>query len=166
MELNTLRDLYLEQLKDLYSAEQQLIESMPQMTQAASDPQLKAAFQQHAQETQTQLGRLEQIGKMMGEDLGGHLCKGTQGIIEEGKEVLKARADSDPEVIDAALITSAQRVEHYEIAGYGTTVAYAKQLGETDAVALLQTSLDEEGEANKKLTAIALSTVNPHAGQA
>lgn len=166
MELNTLRDLYLEQLKDLYSAEQQLIESMPQMTQAASDPQLKAAFQQHAQETQAQLGRLEQIGKMMGESLDGHLCKGTQGIIEEGKEVLKARADSDPEVIDAALITSAQRVEHYEIAGYGTTVAYAKQLGETDAMNLLQMSLDEEGEANKKLTAIALSTVNPHAGQA
>lgn len=166
MELNTLRDLYLEQLKDLYSAEQQLIQSMPQMAQAASDPQLKAAFEQHLAETKTQLQRLEQIGQAMGEKLEGHLCKGTQGIVEEGKEVLKARAGSDAEVIDAALITSAQRVEHYEMAGYGTTVAYAKQLGETDAMALLQASLDEEGNANKKLTAIALSTVNPHAGQA
>lgn len=153
MALNSLYDLFVEQLKDLYDAEQQITQALPQMASAASEPKLKDAFQQHLDQTREQIGRLDQVFNEIGETPTGHTCEGMQGLIEEGREVLQMQGSSH--VKDAALITAAQRVEHYEIAGYGSVRAYAKELGYDRAADLLQKTLDEEGETDKKLTKIA-----------
>lgn len=153
MQLNSLKELYVEQLRDLYSAETQLISALPKMAQAASSSALKTAFQQHLDETRTQKQRLEQIFSEMGTSPQGETCEAMEGLIKEGEEVIKATGDA--KVKDAALIASAQRVEHYEMAGYGTVRTYANELGFSDAKKLLQTTLDEEGNADKKLNALA-----------
>ncbi|HMQ31193.1 MAG TPA: ferritin-like domain-containing protein [Chloroflexaceae bacterium] len=158
MQLKTLRDLYIEQLKDLYSAETQLVKALPKMEKAASTPELKQAFQSHLSETERQVQRLEQIFQGLGEKPGGHTCKGMQGLIAEGEEMIKMKGDAD--AIDAGLIAAAQRVEHYEIAGYGCVRTYADQLGEQQGAKLLQQTLDEEGKTDKLLTQIAERVVN------
>lgn len=158
MKLNTLRDLYIEQLQDLYSAETQLVDALPKMAQAASHPQLKQAFQTHLTETEGQVQRLKQIFQGLGEKPGGHTCKAMQGLIKEGNEMVKMKGDSA--AIDAGLIAAAQRVEHYEIAGYGCVRTYANQLGEQQGAMLLQQTLDEEGQTDKLLTRIAEQVIN------
>jgi ferritin-like metal-binding protein YciE len=158
MKIETLRDLYIEQLQDLYSAETQLVEALPKMAKAATNTQLKAGFEEHLGQTQRQVQRLEQIFQQLGEKPGSTTCKGMQGLIKEGEEMIKSKGDNA--AIDAGLIAAAQRVEHYEIAGYGCVRTYAQQLGETQAMSLLQTTLDEEGATDKKLTQLAESVIN------
>lgn len=153
MQLNTLKDLYVEQLRDLYSAETQLISALPKMAQAASSAYLKQAFQDHLKETQTQKQRLDQIFNELGTSPQGETCHAMQGLIAEGEELIQT--GGDPKVKDAALIASAQRVEHYEMAGYGTVRTFANELGFSKAKSLLQQTLDEEGNADKKLNALA-----------
>ncbi|HZO87636.1 MAG TPA: ferritin-like domain-containing protein [Chthonomonadaceae bacterium] len=158
MELATLQDLFVEQLQDLYDAEQQILKALPKMSQAATSPQLKQAFDTHEQQTRTHVQRLEQIFQRLGKSPQGQTCKGMRGLIAEGEELMKENAR--PSVRDAGLITAAQRVEHYEIAGYGTVRTYAQEMGDQESMQLLQQTLDEEGETDKKLTQIAESTVN------
>ena len=155
MEIDSLRKLYIEELKDLYSAEKQILQALPRMAQKASNPQLKAGFEEHLRQTEQQVQRLEQIFETLGKSPRGKKCKGMEGLLEEGKEVMQE--DMDEETRDAALIAAAQRVEHYEIAGYGTVRTYAQLLGEREAVRLLQQTLDEEGQTDKKLTQLAES---------
>ncbi len=147
MKINTLRDLYVEQLQDLYSAESQLVEALPKMAKAASHSQLQSAFQEHLGQTKVHTQRLEQILGTMGAKAGGQTCKAMEGLIKEGEEMIKSRGDSD--AIDAGLIAAAQRVEHYEIAGYGCVRTYARTLGDDQAARLLQQTLDEEGMTDK-----------------
>jgi len=158
MALESLQDLYLEQLKDLHSAERQIIEALPKMIKATSHPELRQSFEKHLRQTEEQLRRLEQIGKRAGKDLGGHKCKGMEGLLKEGAELMEERADSD--VLDAALISAAQRVEHYEMAGYGCARTYAGLLGLDDDLEILQRTLDEEGETDHLLTALAERVIN------
>ena len=158
MELESLKDLYLDELKDMYHAEKQILRALPKMAKAATHMELRSAFEDHLNVTQEQVRRLETIFDDMGKPARGKKCLGMEGIIEEGKELLEE--DSDPEVLDAALIASAQRVEHYEMAAYGTLRTYARQLGFENHAELLQKTLDEEGEADMLLTQIAESTVN------
>lgn len=153
MKLNTMKDLYIDQLRDLYSAEDQLIQALPKMAQAAHATDLQKAFSDHLSETRNQKQRLEQIFSGMGVSPRGETCEAMQGLIKEGEKVINAQAD--PVVKDAALIATAQRVEHYEIAGYGTVRTFADELGFSDAKSLLQKTLDEEGSADKKLTSLA-----------
>lgn len=153
MQVNTLKDLYIDQLRDLYSAETQLIDALPKMAGAASSSDLKKAFQDHLSETQRQKQRLEQIFSEMGTSPQGETCQAMQGLIKEGEEAIQLNGDTI--VRDAALIAAAQRVEHYEMAGYGTVRTFADELGFGSAQSLLQETLDEEGDANKKLTSIA-----------
>ena len=154
----SLQKLYLEQLKDLYSAEEQILDALPSMAKQTKHPELKRAFQEHYQQTEQQKQRLEQIGQEMGEDLAGHTCKGMKGLLAEGKEVMQEFTDSD--VLDAALISAAQRVEHYEMAGYGCARTYAHMLGLGNHADLLQRTLDEEADTDEKLTNLAESVVN------
>jgi ferritin-like metal-binding protein YciE len=153
MNFGTLDDVFREQIADLYSAEQQLIEALPKVAAAANSTDLRTALESHLEETRGHAARLEQIFA----DLGGHVppehCKGMEGLIEEGDEI--ASASGDPDARDAALIAAAQRVEHYEIAGYGTARTLADQLGQTKARDLLDQTLDEESSADSKLTKIA-----------
>ncbi|MFL5391925.1 MAG: ferritin-like domain-containing protein [Myxococcales bacterium] len=153
MEIDSLRKLYVEELKDLYSAEKQILQALPRMAKKASNPQLKAGFEEHLRQTEEQVKRLDRIFEALGKSGRGKKCKGMEGLLEEGKEVMQE--DMDEETRDAALIAAAQRVEHYEIAGYGTVRTYAQLLGEDAAVKLLQQTLDEEGMTDKKLTALA-----------
>ena len=153
MEIDSLRKLYVEELKDLYSAEKQILQALPKMVKKASNPQLKAGFEEHLRQTEEQVRRLDRIFEALGKSGRGKKCKGMEGLLEEGKEVMQE--DMDDETRDAALIAAAQRVEHYEIAGYGTVRTYAQLLGEDAAVRLLQQTLDEEGATDKKLTALA-----------
>ena len=152
-----------DELKDLYNAEGQLVKALPKMAKAASDASLKKAFSSHLTETQGQVERLAKIGELLGIKLSGKKCKAMEGLLEEGKEILEA--DGPGSVIDAALIGAAQRVEHYEIAAYGTARAFAEQLGNAKVAKLLQQTLDEESAADEKLSAISLKTVLPNAGQ-
>jgi ferritin-like metal-binding protein YciE len=163
MQLNSLKDLYVQQLKDLYSAESQLIDALPKMAKSASTDSLREAFENHLEETRKQKDRIEEIFSELDEKPSGHKCKGMEGLIAEGSEFLDNGGDSD--VVDAGLIAAAQRVEHYEIAGYGTAKAFAKQLGEERAGKLLDDTLQEESQANEKLNKIALQTVNKQAPQ-
>ncbi len=158
MKMETLRDLLVHNLKDLYSAENQLTKALPKMAKAATNPELKKGFETHLSETQGQIERLDRVLKAMGETHGGVKCKGMEGLIAEGAEAIEEEAAK--EVRDAALIGAAQKVEHYEISGYGTAIAYAELLGEADAVTLLRESLDEEEATDKKLSALAEGTVN------
>jgi len=153
MQVSTLKDLFIHQLRDLYSAETQLVSALPEMANAASSDDLKKAFQHHLDETKRQKQRLEQVFSNMGTSPQGETCKAMEGLIKEGKEAIQLQGD--PIVRDAALIAAAQRVEHYEMAGYGTVRTFANELGFNDAKSLLQETLDEEGDANKKLTSIA-----------
>ena len=158
MALESLQELYLEQLKDLHSAETQIIEALPKMIEQTSHAELRQAFELHLKQTKEQLRRLEQIGQRAGEKLTGHDCKGMEGLLEEGEELMEERADSD--VLDAALIAAAQRVEHYEMAGYGCARTYARLLGLEDDAKLLQKTLDEEGETDHLLTELAERVIN------
>ena len=150
MELNTLQHLYIHELKDLYSAEKQLVKALPKMAKAATDKELAAGFQKHLGETKVHAERLEKILKSHNETTRGPKCKGMEGVVAEGAEMIEEEADD--EVRDAGLIAAAQRVEHYEMAGYGTARAYARLLGDTDGAALLQQTLEEESATDKKLT--------------
>jgi ferritin-like metal-binding protein YciE len=155
---HNLRDLYLNELRDLYSAEKQLIDALPKMAEAATAPELKQAFASHLAETRTQAQRLEQIFHALGEKPTGETCAAMKGLISEGEDYVKAGGDDS--VRDAGLIGAAQRVEHYEMAGYGTARALARHLGEAAAAEALGTTLEEEAAADKKLTTIAESEVN------
>jgi ferritin-like metal-binding protein YciE len=161
MEIDSLRKLYVEELKDLYSAEKQILQALPKMVKKASHPQLKSAFQDHLKVTEGHVERLDRIFEALGKAARGKKCKAMEGLIEEGKETMQE--DMEDDVMDAALIAAAQRVEHYEIAGYGTVRTYAELLGEQQAAKLLQQTLDEEGDADKKLTQLAESTINVEA---
>ncbi len=158
MELNSLQDLFIEDLKDLYNAETQLIKALPKMAKAASSPDLRNAFQTHLKETEGHVQRLEQIFQELDESPKGKKCKAMEGLIEEGKELMEE--DAEPEVMDAGLIGAAQKVEHYEIAGYGTVRTYAEMLGNDQAARLLQQTLDEEGMTDKKLNELAMQCIN------
>jgi len=165
MKMKTFEDLFHHELKDLYSAEKQLTKALPKMAKAASNDELRTAFEDHLQETETQLQRLEQIFDKLGiPTTRVQKCKAMEGLIEEGKEIMEE--DMEPELLDAALICAAQRVEHYEIAAYGCARTFAQQLGHDEVVELLQASIEEEGNADKKLTEIAESRVNQEAGAA
>jgi ferritin-like metal-binding protein YciE len=158
MELEHLMNLYVDELKDVYSAEQQILKALPKMARKASHEELRTAFENHEKMTQEQVKRLDTIFDDLKQSPGGKKCKGMEGLIEEGEEMMSE--DADPDVLDAAMIASAQRVEHYEIAAYGTLRTYAEQLGLTDHARLLQTTLDEEGSTDKLLTGIAERRVN------
>lgn len=153
MNLTSLKDLLLSELNDLYDAEIRIGEALPKMAAAAQDAQLQEAFHEHLSETQNHVLRLERIFTMLGSAYDGETCEATQGLIIEGKEIIEA--EGLPEVRDAALIGAAQRVEHYEIASYGTARALARHLNFHEVADLLQETLDEEGHANDKLTALA-----------
>ncbi len=162
MTKETLRELYVDELKDLYSAEKQLVKALPKMAKAATSDDLRAGFEEHLEQTQGHVQRLEEIFSALGEKPGGKKCKAMEGLVAEGAEVMGE--DFSEEVMDAALIAAAQRVEHYEIAGYGTVCAYAKLLGEQDQEELLQQTLDEEKETDEKLTELA-GEINVEANQ-
>jgi ferritin-like metal-binding protein YciE len=163
-ETNPLEELLIDQLKDLYSAENQIIKALPKMTKAATAPELKRAFERHLEETRRQVERLNQIADNLEVKLTGKKCKGMEGLIEEGKEIMEE--DLDENAIDAGLIGAAQKVEHYEIAAYGTARTHAQLLGFNKVARLLQQTLDEEGATDKKLTALAESVINVEAVQA
>jgi ferritin-like metal-binding protein YciE len=163
MDIDSLQKLFVHELKDLYSAENQILDALPKMAEKASHPELRQAFETHRSQTEEQVRRLEQIFDSLEHQPGGHKCRGMEGLIEEGEDVMKDAEDDD--VRDAAMIAAAQRVEHYEIAAYGTARTYARMLGNEDAARLLQQTLDEEGETDKKLTQLAESRVNRSAMQ-
>lgn len=158
MKLDALRKVYVEQLKDMYSAETQLLEAIPKMAEAATSEKLTQAFHDHLKETQGQIARLETIFDSLEYEPGGHRCKAMAGLIEEGEEIIKS--DGEPEARDAALICAAQKVEHYEIATYGSLRAYARVLGEDNAEKLLTDTLDEERKADSLMTDLAENTIN------
>jgi ferritin-like metal-binding protein YciE len=158
MELETLQDLYIHELKDLYSAEKQLVQALPKMAKAARNQELSAGIQKHLNQTKEHAARLEKILSSHKQSTRGAKCKGMEGIIAEGAEMIEEEAD--PEVKDAGLISAAQRVEHYEIAGYGTLRTYADLLGDKEGAKLLQTTLQEEEETDKELTKVAKSAIN------
>jgi ferritin-like metal-binding protein YciE len=157
----TLEDLYTDLLKDLYSAEKQLVKALPKMAKNAQSPDLQKAFQEHLRQTEGQVDRIERIFSDMNGSPRGKKCVGMEGLIEEGNELLQE--DVEPDVLDAGLIAAAQKVEHYEIAGYGTARAWAERLGYDRAARLLKETLEEESMANEKLTRIAESHVNMEA---
>jgi ferritin-like metal-binding protein YciE len=161
MKLETLHDLYVDELKDLYNAEHQILKALPKMAKAASAPQLAKALTDHLAQTKEQVVRLEKIFKMLEVSPKGKACKAMEGLLEEGKEVVSE--DADPTVRDAAIIAAAQRVEHYEMAGYGCVRTFAHLLGDEQAADLLQKTLDEEGAADKKLTKLAETVINVEA---
>lgn len=148
------RDLLVEELKDLYSAENQLVKALPKMAQAATSEELQQAFETHLQQTEGHVQRLEKIGKQLGESMKGKKCQAMAGLVEEGKEVMAE--DAEDAMLDLALIGAAQKVEHYEIAGYGTARTLAELVGEDKVARLLQETLDEEGQTDKLLTEIAM----------
>ncbi|MBA2622920.1 MAG: ferritin-like domain-containing protein [Chthoniobacterales bacterium] len=158
MELETLKDLYVHELKDLYSAERQIIKAMPKMVKAASNRQLKSAFSQHLDQTKRQAKRLEDLLASHGHSTRGPKCQGMEGVLKEGDEMIGE--DADEEVRDAGLISAAQRVEHYEIAGYGCARTYAELLGDKKGAKVLDTTIKEEGATDQKLTKLARSVIN------
>jgi len=158
MSLDSLEKLFTEELKDVYNAEKQLVRALPRMAKAADSPELQQAFTKHLKETEGHVQRLEKIFQQLGQSARGKTCKGMQGLVEEGKEVMEKEGESP--VIDAALIASAQRVEHYEIAAYGCLRTYAQLLGLDEAVQLLQQTLEEEEATDKILTDLGESGIN------
>jgi ferritin-like metal-binding protein YciE len=163
MEMNDLQDLLVENLKDLYSAETQLLKALPKVAKKVENEQLREALTMHVKETEEHSKRLERILTRMGEKPGGKKCVGMEGLIDEAKELMGE--DAEPDVMDAGLIVDCQKVEHYEIAGYGSAVTFAKLLGDNESARLLAQTLDEEEAADKKLTAIAESSINVQAAQ-
>jgi ferritin-like metal-binding protein YciE len=158
MTLNNLQDLYIEQLEDLYNAEQQIIQAFPQLLNSASSPNLKNAFANHFQQTQTHVLRLETVFSALGIKPKSRVCKAMRGLIEECNEMIAEQ--SSPEVKDAGLIACTQRIEHYEIAAYGSARTFAETLGSLETARLLQATLNEEGEADKLLSLIATTVIN------
>jgi ferritin-like metal-binding protein YciE len=158
-EFHGLNDLFINQLQDLYDAEYRLTEALPKMADAASSSQLRSAFQDHLRQTQNHVARLQQVFDRIGCEPKRETCDAMKGLISEGEHIIGAKSDGDTR--DAGLIAAAQKVEHYEIAGYGTVRTFAQQLGLNDVAQILQQTLNEEGEADKKLTQIAESRVNP-----
>jgi ferritin-like metal-binding protein YciE len=163
MPKDSLRELYIDELKDLYNAETQLVKALPKMAKAASNNQLRQAFEEHLRQTSEHVSRLEQIFETLEEKPTGKKCLGMEGLVKEGWETMKE--DYADELKDAAIISAAQRVEHYEMAAYGTVRAFAKLLGETEHVSLLEETLNEEKQADEKLTQLA-EEVNASAEQA
>lgn len=161
MELETLKDLYVHELKDLYSAEKQLVAALPKMKKSARNKQLASAFNQHLAQTKRHATRLEQILKAQDQSTRGPKCEGMEGLIKEGDKM--AKEDAEDQVRDAGLIAAAQRVEHYEIAGYGCARTYAQLLGDKHGAKLLDTTLREEADTDKKLTKLARSVINARA---
>ena len=157
MKLNTLEDLLLHELKDLFSAENQLVKALPKMAKAATNEELKAGFEEHLEQTKGHVERLEQIAETLGKKLTGHKCKAMEGLVEEGAELISE--DAEDSVRDAGLIGAAQRVEHYEIAGYGTARTIALHLGHDEIADLLAKTLEEEKETNEKLTDLAETAI-------
>ena len=157
-EFHNLQDLFVHQLEDLYDAENRLIESLPLMSQAATSPDLKQAFDMHLRQTEGHKARLEEVFHKLNMEAKRETCKAMQGLVKEGEDMISAKGDD--KVRDAGLIAAAQRVEHYEMAGYGAVRTYARQLGLQDVAQTLQRTLDEEGEADKKLTALAEGHIN------
>ena len=157
-----LRDLYIDELKDLYNAENQLVKALPKMAKAASSDELKQGFEEHLEQTRDHVQRLEKIFKSLKESPKGKKCAGMEGLVKEGSEVMEE--DFEGALMDAALIGAAQRVEHYEIAAYGTASEFAKILGESEHVALLEETLQEEKETDEKLTELA-KEINPQANE-
>jgi ferritin-like metal-binding protein YciE len=164
MKLNSLRDLYITELKDLYDAENRITKALPKMAEACGSQDLRDAFEHHLEQTRRHSERLEEIFQKLDESPKGEKCKGIIGIIDEGEDLMDE--DAPPAVRDAALIAAAQRVEHYEIAAYGTCRTYARRLGYADHAGLLNETLQEEGEADKKLTSLAESYINEDAKSA
>ena len=164
MKLDSLRTLWVEEMRDLYNAENQLLKALPKMVKSASTPELKEAFETHLEETRTHVERLDEIFGKLGKKPTGKTCKAMKGLVEEGSEMMQH--DGPDSVLDAGIIAAAQRVEHYEIAGYGAARTFASILGEDEAEDLLQETLDEEGAADEKLTEIAEGIVNEEAEEA
>ncbi|HEV8632032.1 MAG TPA: ferritin-like domain-containing protein [Thermoanaerobaculia bacterium] len=162
-EFNNLEDLFWNQVKDIYDAEKRITDALPKMADAANDPQLKTAFREHLEQTRHHVERLEQIFRSAGKDPDRETCEGIKGLLKEGDDMIGAKGDDD--TCDAGLIAAAQRVEHYEMAVYGTIRTYAERLGRNDFVDLLQRTLNEEGEADKKLTRIAETKINVQAAR-
>jgi ferritin-like metal-binding protein YciE len=156
-----LKELYLDELKDLYSAENQLVKALPKMAKAATSEELRAGFEGHLEQTKGHVQRLESIFNLLGESPKGKKCKGMEGLIAEGSEAVE---EYEGDVLNAALIGAAQRVEHYEMAGYGTVIAFAEELGESEHASLLKETLEEEKETDQKLSGLA-EEINPQANQ-
>jgi len=157
MEVTDLQELFLEQLKDLYSAEKQLMKALPKMAKKANSPKLAKAFEAHLEETKVQAERLERLFEHLEAPARGRKCKGMEGLIEEAQEIMD---EAEGDALDAGMIAAAQKVEHYEIASYGTVRTYARLLGDDWAASLLQQTLDEEGRTDKKLTELAENEIN------
>lgn len=157
--MSELRETFIDELKDIYNAEKQLIKGLPKMAKAAEDESLKAAFEQHLDETEEQVKRLEKVFKIFGQKPQGKTCKAMEGLLEEGKELIEEEAG------DAALICAAQKVEHYEIATYGSLLAWARLLQEDEAAELLEETLDEEKQTDESLTEIAETAINPESNE-
>jgi len=163
MKLKTLEDLLLHELRDLYSAEKQLLKALPKMAKASSNEELKAGFEEHLSQTETHVERLEQAFELLGKPARAETCKAMKGLVEEGSDIIEE--DAEPAVHDAGLICAAQKVEHYEIASYGTVIAWAEKLGQSEVAELLSETLDEEKETDEKLTELAESAINVEASQ-
>ena len=161
MKLDTLQQLYTDELRDLYNAEDQLLKALPKMAKAASSEELKDAFEKHLAQTKGHVERLQEIFEELGEKPKGKTCRAMKGLVEEGSKILKQ--DGEESVIDAGIIVAAQKVEHYEIAGYGSVRTFAHLLGQNRAAELLQTALDEESETNEVLNRLAENIINPGA---
>ena len=161
MKLDTLQKLYTDELRDLYNAENQLVKALPKMAKAASSEDLKDAFEKHLEQTKGHVKRLEQVFEALGEKPKGKTCRAMKGLIEEGSEILKEEGEES--ILDAGIIVAAQKVEHYEIASYGSVRTFAHLLGQNEAAELLQSTLDEESETNELLNRMAESIVNPEA---
>jgi len=161
MKLDTLQKLYTDELRDLYNAENQLLKALPKMAKAASSEELKEAFEKHLEQTKGHVKRLEQVFEELDEKPKGKTCRAMKGLIEEGSEILQQEGEES--ILDAGIIVAAQKVEHYEIAGYGSVRTFAHLLGQNKAAELLQTTLDEESETNELLNRLAGSTINPEA---
>jgi ferritin-like metal-binding protein YciE len=161
MTMDSLRALLAHELQDLYSAEQQLVEALPKMEEGATDPDLKQAIRDHLKQTRGHVDRLDNAFGALGVSSSGEVCRGMKGLIEEGSKMLKEKGDAA--VRDAGIISAAQRIEHYEIAGYGSARTFAQKLGENGVAELLQKTLDEEGEADERLTQLAKSKINAEA---
>ncbi len=161
MKLDTLKTLYVDELRDLYNAENQLLKALPKMAKGATSEELRDAFEKHLEQTKTHVERLEEVFEEVDETPKSKTCKAMKGLIEEGSEILKE--DGEESVIDAGIIVAAQKVEHYEIASYGSVRTFAQLLGKDRSAELLQTTLDEESEANELLNKLAEDIVNPEA---
>ncbi|MFL6529301.1 MAG: ferritin-like domain-containing protein [Chthoniobacterales bacterium] len=159
--MDSLKELLQEELKDIYSAEKQLLKALPKMAKNASSDELRSALEEHLEVTRGQVNRLEQVFESLGQPAKAKTCKAMQGLVEEANEIMEE--DAEDAVMDAGIIAAAQKVEHYEIASYGTVRTWARLCGESEAAELLQETLDEEGEADKRLSQLAESFVNPEA---